>query len=160
MKKLLTILLLATSLFALEVIPSVGLAMNGNLKGSDSNSYVHSESPLGIFELRLKQKLVNDVSGIIKYKHISSIPQIDETQGINEIDALIEYKYVYAGMSYTTDKWTSEYYTDQYGKKSMLVGLVHEFDNGRELYVEYGDSLEEGKKDMLIAGFNLLFYGW
>lgn len=133
-----------------RIVPYIGIAMNGNLKGAHSESYMHSESPLGIFGVDIEYKYVS-----VGYRHISSIPQMDETQGINEIVAKATYRGLYVGVAYNNDTLTSQYYLDQISEYSVLVGVQAEYSDDKYLFIEYRDS-NDGKKDafMFGAGFN------
>lgn len=146
MKKLLLIpAILATLLSAEGITPFVGLAMNGT-------SSFKSESPLGIFGVRYETEYLEPY-----YRHISSIPQVDETQGINEIGLNAKYRYKflepYIGMTYTDSKMTSRYYTKQLGHKAYVSGLRVLYKIG-EPYIEYRKS---DKQDFVMYGFNFKF---
>lgn len=149
MKKLI-LLLLSVSLYA-KIVPYAGVAMNGNM--SNSEQYIISESPLGIFGINYETKYIS-----VGYKHISSIPQIDETQGINEFNLNAKYKYKfiepYIGVSYTNDKLTSKYYMNQSSKISAVVGTKILYKD-KNIFFEYRDSKN---KDMLMYGIILEFY--
>lgn len=144
MKKILLSCIFFTMMMADGFTPFAGLAMNG---GND----LKSESPLGVFGARYDEKYYS-----VYYRHISSIPQVDETQGINEVGANLKYKYKalepYCGITYTNKKLTSEYYTKQIGHNSLISGIKIPFKD-KEIYVEY----RIAKTNVLMYGFNITF---
>lgn len=146
MKKIIfSLLIFVSSMFADGTTVFAGFAMNGtqNFK---------SESPLGVFGIRYDTKYVSPF-----YRHISSIPQVNETQGINEfgLNLKLPYKFIepYVGVVYTNDKLTSKYYTDQLENISYTFGITIKYKD-KELYPEYR---KNAKQDIFMFGFNLLF---
>lgn len=132
---------------AASLTPYIAIAMNGDLKASEG-SYVNSESPLGIFGANIETEYAT-----IGYRHISSIPQVDETQGINEVLGTLQYKGLYTGIAYNNPTTTSSYYTKQLSKYSRLLGYKLDYGD-RYIFIEYRDS---SKKDMLIYGVGFTF---
>lgn len=122
--------------------PFVGLGMNTRL----SSEYVSSEAPQGIFGVRYETKYITPF-----LRHISSIPQMDETKGINEIGLKLNYKYkaitMYIGKVYN-GRYTGEYYTNQLSKYSTIGGLEINYKD-KDLFIELRDS---NKKNMFWYG--------
>lgn len=141
MKKLILTVLLCVAAMAGEIKPFVGIAMNS------LTSSVKSESPLGLFGVKYETQYTS-----LYYRHISSIPQIDETQGINEVGVNLKYKYKfiepYIGASYNNELGTSAYYTKQISKWSAIAGVNIKYKD-KDIFIEYRDT---GKGDMLMYG--------
>ena len=143
--KYLLLVILALSLNGFTIEPYAGIAMNGSV--TQTSTQVKSESPLGVFGVLAKTEYISG-----GYRHISSIPQIDETQGINELLVRVNYKWFYTGIAYN-DKMTSSYYTEQISKYSRLAGI--ELDYGdKYIFIEYRDS---SIQDMVMYGVGLRF---
>lgn len=146
MKKLILTAILATGVYAQGVVPYAGLTMN-------ASSSVDSASPLGVFGVDYEWKY-----GSIGVKHTSSIPQVDETQGINEVVGKLTYKLgpvePYVGVTWTTDTLTSEYYTEQLGTTSKIVGASVKYKSA-DIYAQYRDT---PKQNMIEYGAVFKFY--
>jgi hypothetical protein len=150
MRAVIGMVLLSTYLFAMDVVPYAGIAMNGNMKGEHSTTYVDSESPIGVFGVDAQWKY-----GSVGYRHVSSIPLTGpETQGINEVIGIAQYKWFYTGVAYN-GRMTSSYYTKQISTVSTLVGIDVDYGD-KSIFVEYRDS---EKKDMLMYGIKIKFKG-
>lgn len=141
MKKLILSALLSATLYADGITPFAGLAMNGtdNFK---------SESPIGVFGVKYLTKYTNTY-----FRHISSIPQMDETQGINEFGLNLKYRVKffepYVGIAYTNEELTSKYYTDQLANTSYVVGANIKYED-KDIFIEYK---KNKKQDVFMYGF-------
>lgn len=141
-------LAMVTGLKADGLTPYFGLAMNG--EQSQSNG-VESESPLGLFGLRYEMEY-----GLVSIDHKSSIPQMNETQGINEITSRLHYK-----LGYTTGyisrihngDMTSGYYRKQIDRWSTAYGIEVNYTFG-DIFIEYRPT---NKRDLLIGGILIKF---
>jgi len=145
MKSILLIVLLGTGLMADGFTPFAGLAMNA--------SSLKSESPWGVFGAKYVTEYVE-----VGAKHTSSIPQIDETQGRNDLFINVKKKVgpvePYVGVAWTNKELTSSYYTDKIGTTQYVTGLVAKYD-GKDIYVEV--SKPDHGKPFASVGFNLNF---
>lgn len=132
MKKIILILLFSVGCVFANITPYFGLAMN--MEQFQDNG-VKSESPLGLFGVAYETEFTTT-----QYRHISSIPQIDETQGINEIGFNLKYKISfitpYVGMYYNDEKLTSNYYLKQIPTYSKVIGFEINYNFG-DIIIEY-----------------------
>ena len=150
MNKILSLLfVLALSLQAYTLESYLGFAMND--RNISPENTVKSSSPLGIFGTDLKFSTYS-----IGYRHISSIPQTNENKGINEFLFLKNYKGLYAGVAIHIEPLTGEYYVEQIGKYSGIIGYKLEFID-KDLFIEFRKT---ENKDMILLGakfnFNIL----
>jgi len=153
--KILSLLfVLALSLQAYTLESYLGFAMND--RNISPESTVKSSSPLGIFGTDLKFNNNTNNFYSIGYRHISSIPQTNENKGINEFLFLKNYKGLYAGVALHIEPLTGEYYVEQIGKYSGIVGYNLEFID-KDLFIEFRKT---ENKDMILLGakfnFNIL----
>ena len=138
------------SLNAYTLESYLGFAMND--RNINPENTVKSSSPLGIFGTDLKFNNTNNFYSI-GYRHISSIPQINENRGINEFLFLKNYKGLYAGIALHIEPLTGKYYTEQIGKYSGILGYKLEFKD-KDLFIEFRKTKN---KDMILLGAKFNF---
>jgi hypothetical protein len=151
MKALISILL-ASSLYAGNMFVTAGISMGADTTGTTDSEI--AESPFGTFGVEYETKYGN-----LFYEHTSSIPQIDETMGLNMIGYKYGYSFKnvnpYAGVSFRDVAFDGDYYRDRIGGTIGIVGIEKDFGYS-SLYLEYKGSLDEGK-NLTTFGFRLKF---
>lgn len=147
---------MVSMLSAWELVPHVGMSMNGNMQGSSHDRLLYTNSPLGLFGVNVEVGQNDSARFSVGIEHTSDIPETGlETIGMNKIVVRQYYKGVYVGGSYTNKALTSSYYLDEkVGTTGVLVGYEKEYMYNMILFVEYEAT---SKKDLLMYGFKLKF---
>jgi len=146
--------LVATSLLAIETIPFAGMAMHTK---RFENVPTRADSPMGIFGIRATTNYFD-----AWINHISSIPNVgSETRGINllgcTLKAPIGNTEPYIGYFYHNEEFDGKYYSEQFSEYQYRVGVRYHYDGDRTLFIDYLDSVDSSKADMLSYGFTWEF---
>ena len=156
MKKLLIGALLTASLSAFEVVPYIGMAMDVS-RFEDTNSKLDSNSPLGLFGISAGWKYLD-----FSINHLSSIPDVGlESRGLNTYGAKLKLPIgnteFYGGYFGHNRKFDGAYYSNRFSNRIYNLGVKYNYDNDKELFIEYLKSKEKEKVNALMYGFRLNF---
>jgi len=149
--KIILAIILATGLYA-NFIATAGISMGGFGTKSTGNSI--AESPFGTFGVEYRTE-----SAELYYEHTSSIPQINESLGINIVGARYRLHLFdlepYLGVAMRNKNYDGEYYKDRLSDRFYIFGLEKMYDD-KSLYIEHKESINKGN-DLTTFGFKLYF---
>lgn len=156
MKKLILLTLLVSIATAVPFIPYAGMGMHTKRFETVPTK---ADSPMGLFGVETGYDYVS-----VGIHHISSIPNVgSETRGLNLLDLKLKYRYgdseIYVARSIHSEEFDGTYYSKQFSKQQNSIGFNQYYDD-KVLFIQYLDSTEDTRADMMMYGFKQLFKGW